>query len=854
MIQNLRQLIWLLSLALIGFCQTAQSQTLPDFSTIQVDELSNDQIQSLFRRAAALGYSQSDIFELARQQGLSASEINKLNQRLTEVQAQRAARAASSPIADNRLRDAYVDSLRSISTRETDIFGLKFFSRNSALLTFQPSANGPTPKSYVLGPGDEVYVDIYGTSEQYYQGTINPDGNLLLENVGPIKLSGLTVDEGKARLKQKLSTFYTGLSGSEPSSFLDLSLGQARAISVSIVGQVELPGTYNLSGFSTILNSLYVCGGITENGSLREVKLVRDGKLHTTLDLYEFLVEGKAENNTLLRDDDVIIVGAYTNRVSLNGAVKTPGRFEMQAGETLQDLLRYAGGLREDAYTRKVNLTRNQGGERVVADVFEEQFAVFTTQAGDEYLVDQVLNRFSNRVIVKGAVFRPGDYAITENLTVKSLLERAEGLRPDAFLQRAYIVRNTDDLNTQTISFDLQDVLNGNATDIVLQREDVLNILSSNELSGEQYVEISGEVNNPGVYPYSEGMDINDLVLMASGFQVSATGMRAEITRRISDENDPDYDLSDIILTDLDRDFNEINPTPLVPFDHVVIRRNPNFQVQQFAAVEGQVNYPGRYGIKDHGERISDLLKRAGGTNPYAYVQGATLIRRTEFYDGVSEAEQQRANLEKLRDRLVASESLTEAEQYLLTRVETELSLLAAGGNGNQQLSDFAKRDRLEEIIQRNSLIGDVQIKQSEAIGINLEAILASPGSKEDLLLEEGDILIIPRRAETVSLRGKLLYPTTVPYEEGYGLKYYINSAGGFDNRAKRNGTYVIYANGKVARTRTFLFFKSYPKPEPGADIIVPAKPIKPGLGPQEIIAITSGLATVALLVSQINF
>ena len=854
MIKYYRRFVWLLAIVLVGFYQPAQSQSLPDFSTIKVDELSNDQIQSLFRRATALGYSQSDIFELARQQGLSITEINKLNQRLTEAKAQRAAKASSSPVTDDRLREAYNDSLRSFTQRDTDIFGLDFFSRNSAFLTFQPSTNSPTPKNYVLGPGDQVYVDIYGTSEQYYEATVNPDGNLLLENVGPVKLSGLTIEQAKRRLKQKLARFYTDLASDEPSSYLDLSLGQARSIQVSIVGQVELPGTYNLSAFSTVLNSLYVCGGITENGTLREVKLVRNGQLHATMDLYGFLINGASKDNVLLEDNDVIIVGPYSNRISLNGAVKTPGRFEMKEGETLQDLLRYAGGLREDAYNRKINLTRNQNGERVVADVFEEQFGVFTTQTGDEYLVDQVLDRFSNRVIVKGAVFRPGDYAITDKLTVKRLLERAEGLRADAFMQRAYIVRTTEDLNTRTISFDLQDLLNGTIADIVLQREDVLNILSSNELSSEQYVEISGEVNNPGIYPFSEGMDINDLVLMASGYRESATGMRAEITRRISDENDPDYDLSDVIVTDLDRDFDNINKTGLVPFDYVVIRRNPNFQVQQFVAVEGQVNYPGQYGIKDHGERISDLLNRAGGTNPYAYVQGATLIRRTEFYDGVSETEQQRANLEKLRQRLLEPKSLTEAEQFLLNRVETELALLAVSDNGNQQLSDFAKRDRLEEIIQRNSLIGDVQIKQSEAIGINLEAILENPGSRDDLLLEEGDILIIPRRAETVSLRGKLLYPTTVRYEQGRGLKHYINSAGGFDNRAKRGGTYVIYANGKVARTKRFLFFKFYPKPEPGAEIIVPTRPLRPGSGLQEILGITSGLATIAFLISQTNF
>lgn len=846
----------LLSIALSLFVSIRiQAQTLPDFSSINVAEMTTDQVQSLLRRATALGYSQSDIFELARQQGLSQKDLTLLGQRFSEASAIRAARPTTSPVTDGRLREAYNDSLASVSRRDTDVFGLEFFSRNSAFLTFEPSSNTPTPKDYVLGAGDELFVDIYGNSEQYYQSTITPDGYLLLENIGPVKLSGLTIEQSKARLTTKLATYYTGLTGTSPSTFLSLSLGQTRSIKVSIVGEVELPGTYNLSAFSTVINSLYVCGGISENGTLRQVRVVRNGQPLATVDLYDFLVNGNATNNIVLQDNDVVIVRPYSNRVTLRGAVKTPALFELKEDETVKDLLNYAGGFREDAYTNKIKLTRNQAGERVVADVFEEQFGVFTIKAGDLYDVGQILERFGNRVIVKGAVYRPGDYAITDDLTVKNLVERAEGLRSDAFLERAYIVRTTDDLNTQTISFDLQGLMNGDVQDIALQREDVLNILSSNELTGERYVEISGEVNKPGVFPYSEGMGVSDLILMASGYRESATGLRAEITRRIAQEDATDFDLADVIVIDLDRDFSDGDNIQLSPFDHVLIRRNPNFQVQQFVAVEGQVKYPGKYGIKNHGERISDLLERAGGVDPYAYLPGATLIRRTEFYEGTTETQQKIEDLQALRNRLLEDpESLTEAEQFLLRRLEGEVALLSLDSDNNQELSESAKRNRLEEVLQRNSFLGDVKLKQSEAIGIDLAAIVRNPGSAQDLLLEEGDILIIPRKAETVSLRGKLLYPTTVRFEQGKSLKYYINSAGGFDNRAKKGRTYVIYANGRVDRTRHFLFFRSYPKPEPGAEIIVPSRPIKPALGPQELIGITSGLATLALLLSQINF
>jgi protein involved in polysaccharide export with SLBB domain len=856
MFLRLLQFSLIFGLLFLGNVADSHAQTLPDFSSIKVDELTDEQVESLFRRASAMGYSQADIFALAKQQGLSTEELTKLGERFEQSKSARTARGTASPVDNARLRRFYTDSLKSLSKRETDIFGLDFFSRNSPFLTFQPSINKPTPKDYVLGVGDEVFIDIYGSSEQYYQSSINPDGNIIIENVGPIKLSGLTIGESKEKIKSRLSVYYTGLKSKNPTSFLDVSLGQTRSIRVSIVGQVELPGTYNLTAFSTALSALYVSGGISEEGTLREVKVVRNGELLATLDLYAFLMTGEVKNNVVLEDTDVVIVGPYTNRVTLQGAVKTSAKFELRDGETLSDLLQYAGGFSEEAYEKKINLVRNKGGEKVVADVFEEQYGLFTAMAGDVYTVDEILDRFSNRVIIKGAVYRPGDYAITSTLSVKELVEKADGIRADAFLERAYITRTTEDLNTETISFNLRDILNGSVKDINLQREDVLNILSSNDLQGERYVEISGEVNKPGIFPFAEGMTVEDLLLMAQGFKQSATGIRAEITRRITDEAQTAYDLSDVIILDLDKSLEtESEKSELLPFDHVIIRRNPNFQFQRFAAVEGQVNYPGQYAIKNYGERISDLIERSGGLNPYAYVQGATLVRKTEFFEEPTEDQRQVDDLLKLRQKLLDEpESLTESELFLLSRIEQELQLLEDEDKTNENLSDFAKRERLQEILQRNSLLGDVQLKQAEAIGIDLAKIISSPGSAEDLLLEEGDVLIIPKKVETVRLRGKLLYPTTVRYEEGKSLKYFIDNAGGFDNRAKRSRTYVVYANGRVAKTRRFLFFRSYPKAAPGAEIIVPAKPIKPTLGPQELIGITSGLATLALLLSQINF
>lgn len=847
---------WTFALVLVFCSQMLLGQGLPDFSSINMAELSDTQLELLIQRASAAGYSQGDLLQAAKAQGVSVQDIAKLNSRIGDFKNSRAASVSSSPIGDSRLRNTYRDSIDKVSTLRSDIFGLDVF-KNSSFLSFQSSLNVPTPQNYQLGPGDEIFIDIYGQSESYYQAEVNPDGNILLENVGPISVSGLTIREAKARVSRKLAIVYQGLIGVEPNTFLSVSVGQLRTIRISIVGAVQIPGTYNMSSLSSVFNALYTAGGITEKGTLREIKVYRESKLVTSIDVYDFIVNGNTKKNILLENEDVIIVGPYTNRVTLNGAIKTPGRFELTGGESLKKLLEYSGGFSESAYSKTIKVNRIVDGERVVADVNADQFEVFVPRPGDIFEVGEVLNRYKNRVIVKGAVFRPGNFSITDETTVKSIIENGEGIRPDAFLGRAYILRTTEDLNTETISFDLGKLLNGESTDIKLQKEDVLNVLSKNDLKSERYVEISGEVNSPGIYAFSENMTLQDIILISGGFNEAATGKRIEVTRRVTDENENNFDLSELIVKDTDLDFlNRSDDSPLVlkPFDNILIRRNPNFHLQEFASIEGQVVYPGKYAIKNHGERISDILNRAGGLNNYAFVEGATLIRRTEFFEEETDIEQQIDDLVQLQQRLqVEPEALSEAEYLLITRIEDNLTRLEGQNENNQSLSNFAKRERLKEILEKNSLLGNASFKQAEAIGIKLDQILRSPGSPADLLIEEGDVLIIPKKTETIRLRGKLLYPTTVRFEEGRSLKHYINSAGGFDNRAKRNGTYVVYANGEVARTKRFLWFKFYPKASRGAEIIVPARPLKIPVRIQDVVAVTSGLATLALVISQIT-
>ena len=839
------------------FCsQLMFSQALPDFSTINVSELSDTQVELLIQRANAAGLSQGELLQMAKAQGVSVQDIAKLNSRIGDYKNNRAASVSSSPIDDSRLRKSYIDSIAKKSTLRSDIFGLDVF-KNSSFLSFQNDLNMPTPLDYQLGPGDEIFIDVYGQSESYYQAEVNPDGNILLENIGPISVSGLTVKEAKARVARKLGSAYEGLKGVEPNTFLSLSIGQLRTIKVNIVGSVQIPGTYGMSSLSSAFNALYAAGGITEKGTLREIKIFRKSKLVSVVDVYDFIINGNSKKNIRLKNDDVLIIGPYTNRVTLNGAVKVPGRFELKGEETLETLLEYSGGFSEKAFSKSIKVNRIVDGERVVADVNDDQFQVFVPRPGDVFEVSEVLDRYSNRVVVKGAVFRPGNFSITPQSTVKGLIENSEGIRPDAFLNRAFITRTTEDFNTEIVSFHLGRLLSGEEEDIKLYKEDVLNVLSKNDLKEERYVEISGEVNNAGVFAYSEDMTLKDIILFAGGFKESATGKRIEITRRVTDEVEKNYDLSEVLIKDTDVNFLDSSSDEsltLEPFDHVLIRRNPNFHLQEFASIEGQVIYPGKYAIKNHGERISDILARAGGLNDYAFVEGATLVRRTEFFEEETDIEQQIDDLEQLQKRLqLAPETVTESEYLLINRIEENLLRLDEQNQNNQSLSNFAKRERLKEILEKNSLLGNTNFKQAEAIGIKLAQILRSPGSNDDLLIEEGDVLIIPKKIETIRLRGKLLYPTTIRFEEGKSLKHYINSAGGFDNRAKRNGTYVVYANGEVARTKRFLWLKFYPKPARGAEIIVPARPLKIPVRIQDVVAVTGGLATLALVISQIS-
>jgi len=621
------------------------------------------------------------------------------------------------------------------------------------------------------------------------------------------------------------------------------------------VGELRLPGTFTLSAFSTVFNALYAAGGPNENGTMRNVRLIRNNREIANIDIYNFLTEGLANLNQQLQDQDVILVEPFSARVEIRGEVKRPAVFETQEGESLQDVLQYAGGFTDAAYEERISVVRNTGTEKAVSDIYKDQFGIFSVRGGDVYTVGKILDRFSNRVQINGAVFREGNYALSPGLTLLGLIDKAEGLRGEAYLESASILRTNQDLTTELIQVNLRAILAGDEPNIPLQAEDLVRISSIYDLKEEFYVKITGEVRDPGIYPYSSNMTVESLIVAAGGLREAASSSNIEIARRAASSQDGD--ISEIIPVQINGDlsFNPESPT-LLPFDNVLIRRKPNFALEKLVQVEGQVNSPGQYAVENATERVSDVIRRAGGLTSFAYPDGATLIRRTEFYQTESEKIRKEKDLLNLYERLAFSAAdPTESQASTLRRL-SQTGLDSAGEEGELETDIITQKraEVLNEISRNQPGVTDIKIRETEAIAIDLEAILNNPGSDFDLILEEGDIISIPKQLQTVRLRGEVIYPTTVRHVDARPMSYYINRAGGFDNRAKKRRTYVVYANGEVARTKSFLFFKSYPHVEPGSEIIVPSKGPRIPFMPGEIVGLTTGLATLALIITQINW
>lgn len=695
------------------------------------------------------------------------------------------------------------------------IFGYEIFNNPLYVNTFQPNGNIATPRNYVVGPGDALNIVMYGYTEGDFSQTVSKEGNIYISGntgIGPINVSGLTVEVAKNRIVNRLATKFVGLkSGSygAQNTYLEVSLGaQLRSIRVSVLGEAFKPGTYLMSSLSTVLNAIYQAAGPDLLGSYRRVNLIRGNRVISTLDLYDYLLTGIQRNDTRLQDGDIIRFGKYVSRVEITGTVNRNNIFEMLPGETLDRLLSYAGDFAANAYRNRVKVTRLTGRERKVVDVTQDEYKTFVMQDGDQVDVEQLLDRFENVITLQGAVFRPGRYALDQNRTLRQLIDNAEGLKGDAFTGRVQILRTRDDLAIENISINYGDVINGADPDVELKREDQVLVPSRFDLAEGASVSITGEVNVPSDgAQYVSNMTLEDLILRAGGLKESAASAQVEVVRRKRDVDvsSKSAQIAETFSFNIDRDLtikSSDSKFLLQPFDQVIVRRSPNYTVQTYARVEGEVTLPGSYPIKTKDQKISDIVKQAGGLTPFAYVQGATLIRTV---------------------------SLSDDE-------------LARRQRSVDELADDSRRSRVQ--------VEAITPTTTESIGINLEKILANPGSDEDILVQEGDLLRIPKQLETVRLQGELMLPTTVKFRDGQTFQDYIAQAGGFTDRSQRRKSFVIYANGSVDKTRKFMFFNIYPRVAPGSEIVVPERTAVP-LTPQQIIqqatAITSSIMTLIL-------
>ena len=688
------------------------------------------------------------------------------------------------------------------------VFGRDIF--NNEFLTFEPAMNIATPQDYRLGPGDNVFIDIYGASQKTIECTVSPDGMITIEGYGPVQVGGMTVDQANRQLRSTLGTRYS-------SSNVTLTVGQTRTISVNVMGEVTVPGTYTLSAFATVFHALYMAGGPNDIGTLRNIKVYRNNRLISVVDIYDYILNGKLSGNVRLQDDDVIVVGAYECLVNITGKVKRPMFYEMRRSESVATLLQYCGGFTGDAYKESVRLVRKAGKEYSVYNIDEFNMSTFTLEDEDSVGVDSVLVRYANTVEVKGAVFRPGMYQLGNGInSVRTLLEYADGLREDAFTARAVMHRMKPDRTLEVISVDVEGIMNGTVADIGLQENDVLFIPTKQEMMEQQTITIHGEVFYPGIYVYADNETIEDFILQAGGLKETASTVKVDVARRIVNPkaltNDSlfaqtySFSLKDGFIIDGEPGFK------LMPFDEVYVRRSPGFNKQQNVDVEGEVMFSGTYTLSHKNMRLSDLIALAGGVNDRAYVAGARLERK------YTDAERQRA--EDVME--------TAKEQYQTMLLEETAS--SKSGDLNKNIAERLNKFK----------VGDTY-----TVGIELDKALENPGGEEDLVVREGDKLIVPEYNGTVKINGEVLSPNSVAYVKGKSAKYYIDQAGGFTSNAKKRQAYIMYMNGMVARV------SHNAKPMPGCEIVVPSKSITK-MTTAEKLAVGTSVASIAAMVATI--
>lgn len=742
-------------------------------------QMTDDALISYVTEGLAAGKSQTEIVKELASKGVTSDQISRLKSLYEKKGTDPVASTRNAGMSSDRTRKidlkslerefATLDSLSALE-KEREVFGRSIFTNRN--LTFAPNVNMPTPVNYRLGPGDEVIIDIWGTNEATIRQTISPDGFINVPNLGIVSLNGMTVKEADSYLRRKFGRIYP-VDGDNPASDIKLTIGNIRTIQVNILGEVSVPGTYTLSSFSNIYNALYSAGGVSDVGTLREIRLVRNKKTIATVDVYDFILNGNSAEDIILSDGDVVIVSPYKQLVDVAGKVKRPMIYEMKEGETIQDLIDYSGGFSGDAYKANLRLIRRNGVEYQVYTVDKEDFSNFTLMDGDSLTVETMLDRYQNKVDIQGSVYRPGAYQLGGDIsTVSQLIRKADGLKGDAFTNRAILYREKEDLTKEIVHVDVKAVLAGTTADIYLQKNDSLYISSIHELKDIGHVSLEGEVSSPGEYPFVENMTLEDLILQAGGLLESASTVRIDVSRRIKNPSSTtQLDSIGQVFTFSFKEGYILEGEPafvLHPYDQVFVRRSPGYMEQTQVTISGEVVFPGNYVLTHKTERISDLVKKAGGVNSWAYVKGARLQRK-----------------------------MNEDEKR---RVESTLEVL-----------DSAK----DSINVENLNLADYYY-----VGIDLQQALAKPGSDMDLVLREGDQLFVPEYINTVKISGNVMYPNTVTYNPDFLVSDYVEMAGGYGYHSKKSKAYIIYMNGTVTRARKF----SRDVIEPGCEIVIPQK------------------------------
>ena len=756
--------------------------------SLMAQSMSDSQVLEYVKDGIRQGKEQKQLASELARKGVTKEQAMRVKQLYEQQNNVNTSKSTGTDINESRLREETKkntsDMLEDHPTtqdlaRGDQVFGRNIF--NTRNLTFEPSVNLATPANYRLGPGDEVIIDIWGASQNTIRQQISPEGTINIQKIGPVNLSGMTVSAANDYLRNALNKIYNGLNNTtDPTSDIRLTLGNIRTIQINVMGEVVQPGTYALSSFSTVFHALYRAGGVSDIGSLRNVQLVRNGKNIATIDVYEFIMKGNTQDDIRLQEGDVVIVPAYDVLVKISGKVKRPMRFEMKKDENLATLIKYAGGFEADAYTRSLRVVRQNGEEYEVNTVKDIDYNIYKMRNGDVVTAEAILNRFTNKLEIRGAVYRPGIYQLSGKLnTIRELVHEAQGLTGDAFLNRAVLYRQREDLTSEVVQIDIKSIMDGTSPNLALMKNDILYIPSIHDLEDRGNVTVHGEVAHPDSYPYADNMTLEDLIIQAGGLKEAASTVRIDISRRIKNpRSTADNDTIGQMYTFSLKDGFVIDGQPgfiLEPYDQVYVRRSPGYQAQQNVAIEGEILFGGNYAMTSREERLSDLVNKAGGPTNYAYLRGAKLTR-------VANASEKKRMGDVIR---------------LMSRQLGEAMIDSLG----------------------------IRVEDTFTVGIDLEKALSNPKSNADLVLREGDVISIPKNTNTVTINGAVMVPNTVSYMKGKNVDYYLNQAGGCSDNARKSKKFIVYMNGQVTKVKG----SGKKQIEPGCEIIVPGKAKKKG-------------------------